>query len=198
MSTEERFSRLLIVEDQPSLLRSMERALAPLAREVRCATTVAEAARQLADFAPEALILDVALPDGSAFDVLEALADHPGTPVVIAVSGTATPVDTFQLAQAGVRAFVQKPLTLEVVRAALLEAKERPPDVAPLLRAQVGHAPIHEIEDQVRSVLVDEALARSGGSKAGAARLLSISRQLLQHILRKEKERRDEGAPVED
>jgi hypothetical protein len=32
---------------------------------------------------------------------------------------------------------------------------------------------------------VNEALKRSGGSKRGAARLLGVSRQVLQHILRK-------------
>jgi hypothetical protein len=33
--------------------------------------------------------------------------------------------------------------------------------------------------------MVDEALARAGGSRRAAARVLAISRQLLQHMLRK-------------
>jgi hypothetical protein len=47
------------------------------------------------------------------------------------------------------------------------------------------NASLEQIEEGVRDVLVDEALARSRGSKHGAARLLEITRQRLQHILRK-------------
>ncbi|WP_437764056.1 helix-turn-helix domain-containing protein [Sorangium sp. So ce764] len=42
-----------------------------------------------------------------------------------------------------------------------------------------------QVEEQVRTILVDEALARAGGSRRKAAQLLNISRQLLQHSLRR-------------
>lgn len=147
---------------------------------------MAQACEEIAAFAPEVVILDVALPDGSAFDVLACLQQASAFPVVLAMSGTATPVDTFRLAAAGVRAFMQKPLTLDAVCQALVAALEAPPDVTPFIRSQVGHVPVHDMEQRVRHTMVDEALARAGGSRRGAARLLSISRQLLQHILRKE------------
>jgi hypothetical protein len=43
---------------------------------------------------------------------------------------------------------------------------------------------IHDVEELARGTMVREALARSQGSRTGAARLLRVSRQLLQHILR--------------
>jgi transcriptional regulator with PAS, ATPase and Fis domain len=60
-----------------------------------------------------------------------------------------------------------------------------PPDLAPHLKSAVGLVPIKSVEQTVRSTMVSEALARGGGSRRAAARVLSISRQLLQHILRK-------------
>jgi len=37
----------------------------------------------------------------------------------------------------------------------------------------------------VREAMVSEALARSSGSRNAAARLLAVSRQFLQHVLKK-------------
>jgi transcriptional regulator with PAS, ATPase and Fis domain len=59
--------------------------------------------------------------------------------------------------------------------------------LASVLRAAVGERPLGEIEQAARHIMVMEALARAGGSKTRAARLLGISRQLLQHILRGQK-----------
>jgi DNA-binding protein Fis len=41
------------------------------------------------------------------------------------------------------------------------------------------------VQADVRDALLDEALARSGGSQRRAAKLLSISRQLLHYLLRR-------------
>lgn len=64
-----------------------------------------------------------------------------------------------------------------------METLSRPPDLLPALRASAGQMPLHSLESFVRDTLVDEALAKSQGSVRGAAKLLRISRQLLQHIL---------------
>lgn len=60
-------------------------------------------------------------------------------------------------------------------------------DLTAVLRATVGARPLAEVEQAARRVMVMEALARTGGSKTAAAKLLQISRQLLQHILRGQK-----------
>ncbi|MBK7861855.1 MAG: hypothetical protein IPJ65_25220 [Archangiaceae bacterium] len=65
------------------------------------------------------------------------------------------------------------------------ETLERPPDLTPHLRAAVGHLPLHQLEEQVRQTMVGEALGATQGSRSGAAKLLRISRQLLQHILKR-------------
>lgn len=176
--------RALVVEDNPALLKTLERALASRGHLVRACDTVAAACSILEEFRPELLILNVELPDGDAFDVLREAAELPAAPVVIAMSGVAGPSESFRLAQLGVRNYLTKPLRLETLEFAINEALQSAPDLTPHVRAQVGHVPVRELERHVRRTMVDEALARADGSRRGAARLLFVSRQLLQHMLR--------------
>lgn len=176
--------RILIVEDNPALRRSLEEALLARAPTVVACGTVTEARELLARVRPDLLVLDVALPDGDAFDVLTAAQALEVAPVVVAMSGEAGPDQSFLLAQRGVRAYVRKPFALDALDRALDVALTTAPDLAPLVRAAVGHMPVRDVERDVRRTMVTEALARSGGSKNGAAKLLRISRQLLQHIVR--------------
>ncbi len=116
--------------------------------------------------------------------MLREAAELPAAPVVIAMSGVAGPSESFRLAQLGVRNYLTKPLRLETLEFAINEALQSAPDLTPHVRAQVGHVPVRELERHVRRTMVDEALARADGSRRGAARLLFVSRQLLQHMLR--------------
>lgn len=159
-------------------------ALASRARNIFGAESVARARDYLREHSPEVVVLDFALPDGTAFDVLQHAASLTPTPRFVAVSGCVGTEDAFRLAEFGVRAFVSKPLTEESLQHAVDAALEQPPALGPRIRASVGLRSIFEVEEEVRSTMVTEALARSDGSKRAAARLLSISRQLLQHILR--------------
>ncbi len=178
--------KVAVVEDDVELRAALAAALASSADEFRGCGTVREGLALLADWSPDVVLLDLTLPDGSAFDVLAAIRRRKPTPLVVAISGTATPPDAFRLAEAGVRAFLQKPFTMAELRAALERALAEPPDLAPPLRSTVGRHGLREVESEVREELVREALARSGGSRRAAARLLGISRQLLQHILRRQ------------
>jgi DNA-binding NtrC family response regulator len=125
------------------------------------------------------------LADGDAFDVLAALQGCTPAPLVVAISGAATPAQTFRLAELGVRGFVAKPFGLGELREAIRRAGAEPPDLTAAIRAQVGHRAIGEVSSEVRQTMLDEALARTGGSRRHAAALLKISRQLLQYLLRR-------------
>lgn len=178
-------ARLLIVEDNPNLQRTLSDVLTDRADELR-ATGSAKTARELLEsFKPELIVVDMSLEDGSGIDVIRAAQQMPSVPVAVAISGTATPEESFALAQMGVRHYLQKPLDLMRFEAAVESAINEPPDLVPHLRAAVGQVPIREMEEVVRETMVDEALARSEGSKRGAAKLLSVSRQLVQQILRR-------------
>lgn len=177
--------RVLIVEDDAALRATLERALAPRFAEVRSATNVAEAVAFLAGWRPDLLLLDVELPDGTAIDVMRAAVAGDALPLAIAMSGAAGPDQSFELAQLGVRTYLKKPLDLPSLERALSDAIENPLDVTPQIRAGVGQRPIHEVQEEVRTTMLREAVSRAGGSKRGAAKLLQISRQLVQHMLRR-------------
>lgn len=175
---------LLVVEDSDALRASMMDALAPRATLVLGAESVARARECLDQHSPQVVVVDFALPDGTAFDVLKHAAALTSMPRFVAVSGCVGTEDAFRLAELGVRAFVSKPITDESLQRAVDAALEQAPKLGPRIRASVGLRSIFDVEEEVRSTMVAEALARSDGSKRAAARMLSISRQLLQHILR--------------
>jgi two-component system response regulator RegA len=186
--------RLLVIEDNEALRATLVKVSSGRASEVRGVGTVAEAEALIRVWVPNALVLDFLLPDGTGFDVLRVAADGKPMPAVVAISGIADPDQSFQLAQMGVRAFVSKPIELERLERALDTAINTAPDVVPFVRAIVGHLGVHEVEETVRATMVSEAMAHARGSRHCAARLLSISRQLLQYILKKD--RREHASPV--
>jgi two-component system response regulator RegA len=183
--TRHALERLLVIEDNAALRRTLALALAERAAEIRSAASVGEAEPLVRAWHPDAVVLDFALPDGNAFDVLRVIAETEPMPALVAISGMAGPQESFRLAQLGVRAFVPKPLDLESLERAFDDALNTAPDLAPFVRAAVGHVGVREVEEQVRATMVSEALARSHGSRNRAARMLEVSRQLLQHILKK-------------
>ncbi len=175
----------LVVEDDERLRPAMVSALLARGFSVREAGSVKDALLTLKELSPDLLLLDVALPDGRALDVLGAVGELSPTPRIIAVSGAAGPDESFALAERGVRAYLKKPFNLEELEAAIERALLAPPDLAPHLKSAVGLIPIKSVEETVRATMVPEALARAKGNRRMAARALQISRQLLQHILRR-------------
>lgn len=177
-------NHVLVVEDDRPLLNAMEQALkARGARRVAKASTVAQALRCLDD-KPSLVLLDVRLPDGSALDVVDKAHRVRPLPSVVAMSGLATPKEAFELAVAGVRAFLVKPLGMNDLDAALESLVHEPPKLSTAVAASVGHAALPALLQLVRSSMLDQAMALAEGSQSGAARLLRISRQAVQQAVR--------------
>lgn len=185
---------ILVVEDDRELCDAVARVAAARADEVLVAHDAAHACALLAR-GPHLVLLDVRLPDGSAFDVLERAGSLRPTPVFVAMSGQATPEEAFRLARAGVRAYVAKPFTPGQLDAQISRALEETPRIEPFVAATVGRRGLRDLQNDVRRTMVEEALAQSQGSRTGAARLLGITRQAVQQILR---DRSDEESPETD
>jgi two-component system, response regulator RegA len=180
-----RLKRALVVEDDEQLRRTLESALRPWALETRSAGNLVEARRQMSEFRPELLVLDFMLPDGTAAELLASARLRAPLPAIVALSAYARPRDSFALAQLGVRAYLEKPVDLTALDEALGTALSEPPDLDLSARQAVGHVHLPDAEEALRRTMVEEALDRSGGNRRGAARLLGISRELLQHVLKK-------------
>jgi CheY-like chemotaxis protein len=119
---EDPLERVLIVEDDQALQRSLQRALEARFPAVRACGTRAEASELIAGWRPQLVLLDVMLPDGDAFDVLRDAARGAPLPEVVAMSGAARAHLAEALRSLGVRAFLVKPLTPETLDRALGEA----------------------------------------------------------------------------
>jgi DNA-binding NtrC family response regulator len=175
--------RVLIVEDHLPLRQALARAVRGWGAEVLEAGSIREASSQLA-LLPDLVIVDVALPDGNARPIVEQAVRMRPAPAVIAMSGQASAEEAFELARLGARRYLPKPISLEDLTRSVEEALGDRPDLAPFVAAHVGNTPMRQVLDEVRSVMVDEALAREHGSRSGAARMLGVSRQAVQQAIR--------------
>ena len=107
---------LLIVEDEAVLARNLAKAFASRGFDVHQAATAGEARRLGAEVAPDVVLLDLRLPDGSGLDVLaDLIAASPDLPVII-MTGHGSVADAVEAMKRGARDFVQKPLELEEIR----------------------------------------------------------------------------------
>jgi len=76
-------SRVLVVDDEPQILRGVRVVLRNAGFQVDTAGTVAEALDALAVRPPDALVLDLVLPDGTGVDVLRELRAWSSLPVLV-------------------------------------------------------------------------------------------------------------------
>jgi len=104
-----RVPRVLVVEDDPHLLKSLRDILGDEGYDVQIAENGSAAIRQLATRSPDVILLDLNMPIMSGDDVLEWLKQRGGRiPVVIA-----TQDDDVQAADLGVVAKLSKPYEVE-------------------------------------------------------------------------------------
>ena len=178
------FDKALLVEDDDRLRETVQECLRAWAAEVRTAGTLADALGIVQEWHPDLMVLDFRLPDGDARQFLRRVSQHPPVPSTIAMSAFARPDESFELAQLGVRAYIQKPFTRPVLEAAIHQAST-PPDLTAQVREAVGRTGLHEVEEGVRRTMIAEALGRAAGNRRRAARLLGVSRQFVQHVVRK-------------
>lgn len=190
-----KLERALVIEDDAALRVAIGRVVNGWGEVALCEAGTVAQARTLLEAAPppDLVITDVRLPDGSAFDVLDDLRRLAPVPMVVAISGKASPDEAFRLAQVGVRAYVAKPFTIQELADAVTRARGEAPDIEPMVAAAVGQVPMLDLQREVRRVMMKEALAQTEGSRSGAARLLRVTRQAVQQMLRSET--RDDDGP---
>jgi two-component system OmpR family response regulator len=118
---------LLVVDDSPELLDLLERALVRDGHELRIAMTVAEARVQIAKRAPELVVLDVALPDGTGIDLCRELrAAGARYPILLLTAHGEVPKRVAGL-DAGADDFLAKPFAIAELRARVRALGRRGP-----------------------------------------------------------------------
>src|SRR5206468_2564015 len=113
--------RILLVDDDPAVLRGVGGLLRDEGYRTETAATAAEAFAALSRDPPAAVVLDLGLPDESGLALLARLPRPFPAPVVV-LSGGATPGEAAQALKLGATDFVEKPPTAERLLAALQNA----------------------------------------------------------------------------
>jgi DNA-binding NtrC family response regulator len=110
--------RALIVDDDRTYASTIADAVGAEGLTASTASTLADARAHLAAQAPDVLLLDLNLPDGSGLDLLEELGEPPGMVVVI-ITGHATIDSVVAAMRRGASHYLTKPVDLDQVRAVL-------------------------------------------------------------------------------
>jgi two-component system KDP operon response regulator KdpE len=116
--------RILIVEDEPALLRALRINLRARGYDVATATTGREALAEARRLAPEAVLLDLGLPDVDGTEVIRDLRAWSTAPVIV-LSGRAGSGDKIGALDAGADDYVTKPFDMEELLARLRAALRR-------------------------------------------------------------------------
>ena len=177
-------SRVLVVDDDPALLRTMAINLRAHGYEVVLAATGAEALRAAAGAHPDAVLLDLGLPDMDGQQVLEGIRGWSPVPVIV-LSARRVSDDKVDALDAGADDYVTKPFGMDELlarlRAAVRRARPTGANVAPVVDTgafvvDLAARRVQRDGSDVRLTPTEwsllEALARRPGTVVGQRELL--------------------------
>ncbi|ARF79874.1 response regulator [Kitasatospora aureofaciens] len=130
-------SEILIVDDEPAILRTLRINLSARQYAVRTAATGGEALDRAAHSAPDAVLLDLGLPDLDGMDVLCGLRTRSTMPVIV-LSGRSDAADRIGALDAGADDYLTKPFLMDELLARLRAVLRRPLGAVPPERAVIG------------------------------------------------------------
>ena len=116
--------RVLVVDDEPQILRALRINLSVRGYDVVTVTNGTDALRAAADFRPEVVILDLGLPDMSGIEVLGGIRGWLNAPVIV-LSARTDSSDKVQALDAGADDYVTKPFGMDELLARLRAAVRR-------------------------------------------------------------------------
>ncbi len=155
----ERGARVLVVDDDEAILVSLERGLRLAGFDVRTAGGGAEALAAVRDSSPDAMVLDVSMPDVDGVTVLRSLrADGDDVPVCV-LSARGEVGERVAGLQAGADDYLVKPFDLDEL-VARLHALLRRRSPLPAVRLTVGDIDIDPTRRRARRAGHDLDLTR--------------------------------------
>ncbi|MFL6061962.1 MAG: response regulator [Marmoricola sp.] len=119
-------TKVLVVDDEPQLLRALGINLRARGYEVHPAATGAEALRVAAAHPPDVVILDLGLPDMDGTEVVQGLRGWTEVPILV-LSGRSDSGDKVEALDAGADDYVTKPFGMDELLARLRAMLRRGP-----------------------------------------------------------------------
>jgi two-component system KDP operon response regulator KdpE len=160
--------RLLVVDDEPQFLRALATNLRGAGYDVETAATATDALAAAGLNPPDAMILDLRLPDGSGRDVARELRTWTDAPIIV-VSAVGDEDEKIAALDAGADDYVEKPFAMGELLARLRAALRRAgPAGQPVL--EVG--PIR-VDLEAHAVTVDGRAVHLTPHEFGILRVLA-------------------------
>jgi two-component system, OmpR family, KDP operon response regulator KdpE len=132
--------RILVVDDEPQILRALGTTLRAAGYDVDSAAAAEAALSSAAAHPPEAVILDLVLPDGSGTDVVRELRTWTEVPVIV-LSAVGEEAEKVAALDAGADDYVTKPFSVDELLARLRAVLRRSaPSLDPVI--EVGELAI--------------------------------------------------------
>src|SRR6478736_1199971 len=150
---------ILIVEDEPELVRALRINLRARQYDVRTAGTGREALAVAASHPPDAIILDLGLPDIDGTEVIVELRRWYHAPIIV-LSGRTSPGDKIGALDVGADDYVTKPFAMAELLArlrALLRRDESEGGQGAPRQAVIGQWLVDLAAHQVRRAATDDA-----------------------------------------
>src|ERR1700731_1436435 len=130
-------ARILVVDDEPGIVRAVQTNLGRHDFRVDTATTAAEGLEAYARVRPDLILLDLGLPDMDGLDVIREIRLRSSTPIVV-LSARGAERDKVAALDLGADDYLTKPFgvneLLARVRVALRHAAKPPSGTEPIIR----------------------------------------------------------------
>ncbi|HZN72266.1 MAG TPA: response regulator, partial [Micromonosporaceae bacterium] len=145
-------TRILVVDDEPQILRALRINLRARAYDVDVALDGAGALRVAADHRPDLVVLDLGLPDMDGVDVIRGLRGWTAVPIIV-LSGRVGSSDKVAALDAGADDYVTKPFGVDELLARIRAVTRRQGGgTTNLPTVQIGQFTVdlsaHEVRDE--------------------------------------------------
>ena len=143
-------TRVLVVDDEPQILRVLRINLTARQYDVIVARDGAEALRATAEEHPDLVVLDLGLPDIDGVEVIRRLRRWTPVPIVV-LSGRAESANKVDALDAGADDYLTKPFSIDELLARMRSVTRRLPVSDPLSAVQVGRFVVDVIGHRVEA-----------------------------------------------
>ncbi len=174
---------ILIVDDEESILQSLEGILSDEGFEVACARTGLEALEKIKEVMPDLVLLDIWMPDMDGIETLVKIRELSRQIQVVMMSGHGTIETAVKATKLGAYDFIEKPLSLEKLLLTINNALEyhNLEQEVTLLREKdkkkyeiTGHSPaIIELKKQIMTVAPTDAWVLISGENGTGKELVA-------------------------
>ena len=179
-------TRVLVVDDEPQILRALRINLRVRDYDVHVAATGTEALEVAGRYPPDLVILDLGLPDLDGVEVIQGLRGWTKAPIIV-LSGRADSVDKVEALDAGADDYITKPFGVEELLARMRAAVRRTGVPEDLPRIQLGHLVVDLAAKRVTrqaAVPIAGGPTTGGPAQADDIRLTPTEWHLLEVLLR--------------